>query len=75
MILFPFSLITGRLIITTSDCAQYALPGLAVYGASKAAQEAWARGLRLEVAKYGVSVVCYQPGKTQFGVLKQDGHF
>lgn len=52
----------GRLIAVSSDCSDYPLPGLAVYAASKAALEKWAIAVRLELAKYGVTVVAFQPG-------------
>ncbi|XP_011503938.1 PREDICTED: estradiol 17-beta-dehydrogenase 2 [Ceratosolen solmsi marchali] len=52
----------SRIINVTSHCAFAPLPGLAVYGATKAALEAWSTSLRLEVNKYGVSVVSFIPG-------------
>ncbi|KAG5864552.1 hypothetical protein JTB14_020345 [Gonioctena quinquepunctata] len=52
----------GRLITITSHCAQATLPGLSVYGATKAALTAWSDGLRIEMAKYGVDVLTFIPG-------------
>jgi len=52
----------SRLIVISSDCADYPLPGMAIYSASKAALETWATSLRREVSKYGVSVISFQPG-------------
>ncbi|CAH0550685.1 unnamed protein product [Brassicogethes aeneus] len=52
----------GRVITITSHCAQATLPGLSVYGATKAALAGWSDGLRVEQAKYGVKVVTFIPG-------------
>ncbi|XP_044731330.1 D-beta-hydroxybutyrate dehydrogenase, mitochondrial [Chrysoperla carnea] len=52
----------GRIISIGSHCASVTLPGLAVYGATKAALHAWSDGLRLELAKYGVRVIKFVPG-------------
>ncbi|XP_071455277.1 11-beta-hydroxysteroid dehydrogenase type 2 [Hetaerina americana] len=52
----------GRIITVSSHCAQATLPSLAVYGATKAALEAWSSGLRMELQKYGVSVITVLPG-------------
>ncbi|XP_066996327.1 estradiol 17-beta-dehydrogenase 2 [Anabrus simplex] len=52
----------GRIITVTSHCAKEALPGLATYGGTKAALKAWSDGLRVELAKYGVSVITVIPG-------------
>lgn len=46
----------------TSHCSQACLPGLAVYGATKAALTAWSDGLRVEMGKYGVNVITFIPG-------------
>ncbi|PSN43891.1 hypothetical protein C0J52_07744 [Blattella germanica] len=52
----------GRIIVISSHCALATLPGLSVYGASKAALAAWCDGLRIEQAKYGVPVITVIPG-------------
>lgn len=52
----------SRIINVTSHCALAPLPGLAVYGASKAALQAWSTSLRVELRKYGVQVVMFIPG-------------
>ena len=52
----------GRVITVTSHCALATLPGLSVYGATKAALQAWSDGLRVEMRKYGVGVVTFVPG-------------
>lgn len=52
----------GRVVTVSSHCAEATLPGLSVYGATKAAIEAWSDGLRVEVAKYGIKVITILPG-------------
>ncbi|XP_046401754.1 D-beta-hydroxybutyrate dehydrogenase, mitochondrial [Ischnura elegans] len=52
----------GRIITVSSHCAQATLPGLAVYGATKAGIEAWSDGLRMELQKYGINVITVLPG-------------
>ncbi|OXU19472.1 hypothetical protein TSAR_003136 [Trichomalopsis sarcophagae] len=51
----------SRIINVTSHCALAPLPGLAAYGASKAALQAWSSSLRVELRKYGVQVVMLIP--------------
>lgn len=53
----------GRIITISSHCALANLPGLTVYGATKAALSSWSDGLRVEMAKYGVHVTTVIPGK------------
>ncbi|XP_069682628.1 estradiol 17-beta-dehydrogenase 2-like isoform X4 [Periplaneta americana] len=45
-----------------SHCALATLPTLSVYGATKAGLAAWCDGLRIEEAKYGVTVITFIPG-------------
>ncbi|XP_050315712.1 D-beta-hydroxybutyrate dehydrogenase, mitochondrial [Anthonomus grandis grandis] len=52
----------GRVVTVSSHCALANLPGLSVYGATKAALNSWNDGLRVEMAKYGVQVVTFIPG-------------
>lgn len=52
----------SRIIVVTSHCSSQPLPGIAAYAASKAALSAWATALRVELAKYGIDVVCFVPG-------------
>jgi len=52
----------GRIINISSHCALATLPGLAVYGATKAAIVAWSDGIRVELNKYGVYVITFIPG-------------
>lgn len=54
---------SARVVNVASHCALAPLPGLSVYGASKAALLAWADSLRVELGKYGVDVVSFIPGK------------
>ncbi|ENN70633.1 hypothetical protein YQE_00679, partial [Dendroctonus ponderosae] len=51
-----------RLVTISSHCALANLPGLTVYGATKAALMSWNDGIRIEMAKYGVQVVTFIPG-------------
>ncbi|XP_066146916.1 D-beta-hydroxybutyrate dehydrogenase, mitochondrial [Euwallacea fornicatus] len=52
----------GRIITVSSHCALANLPGISVYGATKAALSSWTDGLRVEMAKYGVQVISFIPG-------------
>jgi hypothetical protein len=54
--------ILGRLINITSHCSFTCLPGLSVYGATKAGVKAFSDGLRVELSKYGVKVIIFTPG-------------
>lgn len=52
----------GRIVNVTSHCGLRALPGLPVYGATKAGLKSFTEGLRLDMKKYGVDVVNFIPG-------------
>lgn len=54
---------SSRIILISSHCSIYPLPGIAVYGATKSALQAWATSLRIELKKFGINVVCFIPGK------------
>ena len=57
----------GRIINFSTDAAQ-AFPGTQItYAASKAAIEAFTRGIAIGVGKYGITVNCIAPGPTQTG--------
>ena len=46
----------GRVVTIVSDAARSAEPGMAVYGAAKAAAAAFGRGIAAEVARHGITV-------------------
>jgi short-subunit dehydrogenase involved in D-alanine esterification of teichoic acids len=52
----------SRIINVTSHCGLRALPGLSVYGATKAGLKSFNDAVRLEMNKYGVEVVNFIPG-------------
>ncbi|KAG5331381.1 BDH protein, partial [Acromyrmex heyeri] len=52
----------SRIIVISSHCANESLPGISIYGATKAALLAWTTSLRVEVRKYGIEVVSFIPG-------------
>ena len=52
----------GKLIFISSMAARRPLPNLAVYNASKAAIEAYAKSLYLELSYYGIDVYLIEPG-------------
>ncbi|KAK4884482.1 hypothetical protein RN001_000753 [Aquatica leii] len=52
----------ARLVNISSHCALASLPGLSVYGATKAAIKGWNDALRVELSKYDVDVVLFVPG-------------
>lgn len=57
----------------TSHCALKTLPGVSVYGATKAGLQAWSDGLRVELGKYGVRVTTLIPGSftTQSNIMSK----
>lgn len=63
--------VPARLVTVTSHCASEVLPGLSVYGATKAGLSGWCDGLRVELAKFGVRVIKFVPGSfvTQSDIL------
>ena len=63
---------SGRLIVIGSVAAQIPVPFQAFYSASKAAVEAYAAALRMEVAAFGIDVTVVEPGdhKTAFGAAR-----
>lgn len=61
----------SRIVMITSHCAYESLPGLSVYGATKAALLAWSTSLRTELAKYGVKIVSFIPGQCENSVQQQ----
>lgn len=52
----------GRVITVGSLAGRVAVPVLGPYQISKWGVEAWAETLRLEVAPFGIDVVCVEPG-------------
>lgn len=52
----------GRLINVVSFCTECPLPTLSVYTATKAALMSLTNGMRMELAKYGVDVLLFNPG-------------
>ncbi|KAG7202621.1 hypothetical protein KM043_009806 [Ampulex compressa] len=68
----------SRIILVSSHCTTEPLPGVAAYGATKAAINAWATAIRVELKKYGVKVLCFVPGSftSESNILAQQGkHF
>lgn len=53
----------SRIIVISSHCASQPLPGTSIYGATKAALDAWASSLRVEVGKFGIKVISFIPGQ------------
>ena len=52
----------GRLVNVVSFCTECPLPTLSVYTATKAALMSLTNGMRMELAKYDVDVVLFNPG-------------
>ena len=59
----------GAIINTSSVLGRAALPGTAVYSASKAAIIGLTLGMALEFARYGIRVNCVVPGSTDTDMM------
>jgi NAD(P)-dependent dehydrogenase (short-subunit alcohol dehydrogenase family) len=59
----------GRLLFVSSTSARTVLPGQAAYTATKAALEAFAETLAIEVAGFGIDVTLAEPGPASSGAL------
>lgn len=58
----------GHVVVVSSGAALRAFPWTAVYGATKAAQRAFAEALRHELSGTGVSVTTVYPGEVRTGL-------
>ena len=56
---------SGTIVIVSSGAGIRAFPQASVYGGTKAAQLAWARALRHELADTGVNVTVVMPGEVE----------
>jgi len=45
-----------------SHCAYLPLPGVSIYGATKAAVRAWTIGTRIELDNHGIKMITFSPG-------------
>jgi len=45
-----------------SNCAHLPLPGVSIYGSTKAALNAWTHGSRVELETHGVRMITFLPG-------------
>ncbi|XP_026817855.1 D-beta-hydroxybutyrate dehydrogenase, mitochondrial [Rhopalosiphum maidis] len=52
----------SRVINVISHCAYLPLPGVSLYGATKAAVRAWTIGSRVELENHGVKMITFSPG-------------
>lgn len=50
------------MINVISHCAYLPLPGVSIYGATKAAIRAWTIGTRVELDNHGVKMITFSPG-------------
>jgi short-subunit dehydrogenase len=55
-------LLTGRLVNVISYCTECPMPTLSVYTSTKAALKALSDAMRMELQKYSVDVVLFNPG-------------
>ncbi len=58
----------GRIINLSSVVGRTTFPGMGVYGATKYAVEALSDALRLELARFGITVVIIEPGFVATGI-------
>jgi NADP-dependent 3-hydroxy acid dehydrogenase YdfG len=58
----------GRIINLSSVVGRTTFPGMGVYGATKYAVEALSDALRLEVGRFGITVVIIEPGFVSTGI-------
>ena len=58
----------GRIINLSSVVGRTTFPGMGVYGATKYAVEALSDALRLEVGRFGITVVIIEPGFVATGI-------
>uniref|UniRef100_A0A2H8TKC7 Corticosteroid 11-beta-dehydrogenase isozyme 2 n=2 Tax=Melanaphis sacchari TaxID=742174 RepID=A0A2H8TKC7_9HEMI len=52
----------SRVINVISHCAYLPLPGISLYGATKAAVRAWTIGSRVELESHGIKMITFSPG-------------
>ena len=52
----------GRLVNMISFCTECPLPTLSIYTATKAALMSLTNGLRMELSKYDIDVILFNPG-------------
>lgn len=50
------------MINVISHCAYLPLPGVSLYGATKAAVRAWTMGSRVELESHGIKMITFSPG-------------
>jgi NAD(P)-dependent dehydrogenase (short-subunit alcohol dehydrogenase family) len=66
---------TGTIVNVSSMGGRLVLPGGGAYHATKYAVEALSDALRMEVARFGIDVICVEPGliRTEFGSTAAGG--
>ncbi|XP_003247453.1 retinol dehydrogenase 7 isoform X2 [Acyrthosiphon pisum] len=62
MLLPAFRKDKSRVINVISHCAYLPLPGVSIYGATKAAVRAWTLGTRVELDIHGIKMITFSPG-------------